>query len=138
MKASVVRLVFVILALTPGLAVAQSGCVGMLTTVSSLCTCTGLKYPTYACKGTLGHCQVTFNENVCGYDGGGSCFVTSATGACLPGGIAREQGEAMESSIPTCGGEPLFSPHKQYDIDLWDKLEIASIFRKDGSSSFTF
>jgi hypothetical protein len=137
MKTSVVRFTLLILALTPGLCAAQ--CSGTVTQVDALCTCTGLRYPTTACQGTLGTCDILFNHYKCGEDGGGSsCYVAAATKACLGSSIARGKGQDPEASIATCGDAPLFSPHKRDEIDLRDKLQIVSTSRKDAVRGSSF
>jgi hypothetical protein len=126
MKSLVARCTLLVLALTPGLSVAQ--CAGTVKDVQTLCECTGRMVDTTVCSGEAGKCYLQLLGFFC--DSGEECGIPTASHVCLSGSNARIKGQDLETSIPTCGGAPLFSPSKWVDIETQDRLSIASAFRK--------
>jgi hypothetical protein len=123
MKTSVVRWALLVFALAPGFSVAQ--CPGTVVPFQTTCACTGAKVDTTTCGNGSGVCSVRFNAFYC--DSGQLCGVGAAQRICLRDSAWRED---QASSIPTCGGAPLFSPRKWVDIDSQDRLSIAD-FREE-------
>lgn len=126
MKTSVVRWALLLLALVPGFSVAQ--CTGTVVRFRTTCGCTGAKVDTTTCGNGSGVCSIRFDAFFC--DTGEICGIGAAQRICLKGSVRREM-QDLASSIPTCGGAPLFSPRKWVDIDSQDRLSIAGTFREE-------
>jgi hypothetical protein len=135
MKTSVVLWSLLVLTLVPGFAMAQCGQTIVVQTV--MCGCTGEELTTDACQGEGRRCETRFNAFFC--DSGQICGVGSADRFCLGNGAASKTATRdLASLIPTCGGEPLFSPRKWVDFDLQDKRSIASTSRKNTTEGTAF
>lgn len=94
--------------LVPALAFGQCG--GEMRTFTTTCSCTGSDWQTWACSGEFGQCQVLLSGDLCGTNGGISCYVGSAQDHCGPQGKLepplKTKTVRWAALVPTCGNVP--------------------------------